>query len=229
MPSLGKWQWNECIFVSVSTVPWKRVYGEMHRTIKHIVKGGRAVPYQRQQKSHAIPTEDVCLANSSLADDRPGSQTSSFPDVIYGGMMQSDIYGLTVEAEPWEPPHEQEWHGHASHTHSSMAWLLLPQDSSWWHFPAALFRLQWDVVQWFPELAMGILTADSSWKTFLLWIDLIMSFNNVNFDIHDAFWLWFPILSIQCFEIQPSFMYFDITTWQLLLMLLFPISFGIKD
>jgi len=57
MISLGKFQQNEWIFVPVSMILWKKVCGEMHRTIKQIVKGGRAVPYQKQQNPLAVPTK----------------------------------------------------------------------------------------------------------------------------------------------------------------------------
>lgn len=127
------------------------------------------MPYQRQQKSHAAPTgEDVCIANSSLAGDRTGSQTSSFPDVMCGGMRQSGIHGLAVDADPWECPHAQERHSRSSRTHSSAAWLLLPTGQLVvtlpWCAPWAPVRC----TQWFPELAVGELTSDSSGKTFFL-------------------------------------------------------------
>lgn len=119
-------------------------------------------------------------------------------------MRQSDIYGLPVDADPWESPHVQEQHRHSWHT-AQWPDFCTPQDSWRWHFPSPLFRLQWHVVQWFPELAMGVLTSDNSWNSFFLWIGQIMSFNDVNFDIHNAVWQWFPILSIPCFEIFPLF------------------------
>lgn len=117
-------------------------------------------------------------------------------------MLQSDVYRLTVEADPWETMNKSCTaipHVHIARW-SDFSASCYTSNSLWWYFPGALFKLQWDVVQGFPEQAMGVSTSDSSWKIFLPWIGLIISFNNLNFVIHNIVWQWFPGLAIQCFK-----------------------------
>lgn len=88
--------------------PMEKICGEMHRTIKQNSQRWERCALPKAAKNAVPPEEDVCIANSSLAGDRTGFQSSSFPDVMCGGMRQSDVSGLAVGADPWGCPHVQE-------------------------------------------------------------------------------------------------------------------------
>lgn len=104
---LGKCQQNECIFVPVSTVLWKKVCGEMHRTIKKNSQRWEscALPKAAENPccSHHIRCWHCKFQPVWLQNGAPNLPVPQCHVYLYWGMLQSGFYGLTVEANPWRP------------------------------------------------------------------------------------------------------------------------------
>lgn len=203
---------NAFLFLSAQSCGKKRLWRDAQNNKTNRQRCESCALPEAAKHPLLIPLSKTLASQSPtcpVTGQHPGPQPSHAPTSYLAVLRIFVVEGLPAEADPWDtvgrscvavPGVRGPWR---SNFHASCyLW-----ESLWWHFPGALLRLQWVVVQGYPEPAIRVLTSDSSRKTFLPWITLIMSCNNVN---------WQPPCCLTLFLSYKHMMLLKITSLSLL-------------